>query len=478
MPNKFRVFVRNKPQAPDFRMPLIGEVDSFTDFECIARFRDVGAWSIELPAGTEQADLFRPGRGIVVFVEGHNDPVFSGPVRTLKHVKNKDESGNGTLTVQGACDNIIIDERVGRGQPYNSFDYELDTPWSGYIQTLSGWRVSKSSPEFVWGLLSNNWGLYYLSGAIFPFADLSRKIHYLDIGPVLPASVEALPADAIWNQYPIRMTNLRDAVFDMAERANFNFRAYWNPTTEKISVDISSVVDKSGTVVFDEQVGNLVGYEITSEAPVATRVVLAGAQPSDGETRRYYEYRKNRLFDPPGWTDYQSGGDPATWGDPYWGRTFIEAEWNVSNEMYIDVRESKWHVALSDDNRADPPPAGSEEFYAFLREREKFFVENSPKGSIKLDVIDIDDCTFGVDYKLGDRVRCLLDTSILPQAMVDADGVLRQEVREVRLASSASEMWVIQPSIGTVDAGSTPYVYRRLRKMRRRIELNETRRTS
>lgn len=486
---RFRIYVRDRPNSA-FQLPVLGEIDTYTSFEAQIRLLDIGSFQIVIPTGTDQADLIRPGRGILVYLaDGTSDPVFTGPIRSIKLTRTGVGKTNGYLTVSGTCDNKLLDERVGRGTPrlpwnqegWAGFGRDTTIPpqidWKPVVYDGSIERSPNNSAEFIWGLVHENFVISTPDAPNPTVADLSRRVKYLNVPRTLPASLMAMPADAVWKGFPTRQNSIADTVFALAAAMKLNVRLKWKPSTGMVHLDITQVVDRSNTVVFDQTAGNLVGYEFTTEIPEATRVILVGATSSTTNPRRYYEYQKNDLHDPSGWLDYDNGGSSSSWSDPGWGRQAIETQWNVSAEAIVDVRESKWTY------QSDPaypgtalaPTAGSAEAALFASQELASLAEKGAKGAFTLDAADIEGCRFSTDYDIGDIVRALLDTSYLPDTLRDADGVLREQVREVRLASSGTEAWRIQPTVGASDGSTTPYIYRELRRLRKRIEAAQAR---
>ncbi|MEU5878176.1 hypothetical protein [Spirillospora sp. NPDC047279] len=457
-------------------MPLIGRIDGFLSFESIERHLDVGAWTLTLPAKSADAELIRPGRGITVFLDSNPDSVaFSGPIRSIKVSTTQETGGDGLMTVSGVCDNVIVRERLGRIQPRSIYAREDETvrQWQPVVYSGGAYRAPVNSGEFIWGLLAEN----LICPELVSGGDTSRRIRYLDMTRDCPASISALAADDLWQSYPVQMSAVEDAVWDLARLTGLTVRFRYDATTGLIKPTIRPSIDLSQTIVFDEAAGNLAGYEFTSEAPTNTRVFLAGATPATDGGRRFYELRRSDLWNPPGWQDIDTTSNPALWSDPWWGRKAIEVEWGVTAEGYVDVRETKWAYQSNpaSPGAALPPPPGSAERRLFDRQALAYLVENTQRGLVTLDALDTDKCRYGLHYNIGDTVRALLNTSALPESMLDADGLLRQPIQEVRIACSADEMWLIQPKVGGDESSSTPYVYRMIRRLRRQVEATKNR---
>lgn len=503
--NRFRVYVREAPVAiPDGsslastlgNMPLVGELDAYTEFSCTPRVNEVGSWSMKIPAHQEQVDLLRPGRGVVVFLADNADPVFSGPIRQFQRTWSKDEAGAGSMLVTGPCDNILFDERVGRASPSDAmlresdnFDFDSDSTTLDWIPKVfdgSSTRNPLNSAEFIWALVQQN---YKITEGV-TLQDASRRVPYIAVPRAVPAYLTAMPADSIWKGFPVRMSSIRETVFAVAEAAGLNVRFMWMPLpptgqdpddySDTVFLRIDQVADVSDSVVFGELAGNLSSYTVTSVAPTATRLIIGG-ETTTGD-RRYYQYSKNELFDPSGWTDSTSVDafgnrvPSSTFSDPEWGRTAIEAEWGITAEQFVDAREIDWPYQPGfKTGYALAPKPGSNIDLQFEQEALKNLVESGPKGLLQLDVVDTPTTQFGVHYGVGDIVRALVDTRILPASMVPEDGVLTEQVREVTLSSKADEMWAIKPVVGTADSSPIPWVYRELKRLRSKVDSNARR---
>ncbi|MEU9871101.1 hypothetical protein AB0C87_24940 [Actinomadura sp. NPDC048021] len=486
-----RIYVRDRPDTATARMPLLGEVDVYESFEAIIRLNAVGTWSLDIPASSPSATLIKPGRGVVIYTEDEPYlPVMSGPIRKIQVTWSKDEAGKGTIGVTGVCDNSILETRVGRATPRRPLAYEgaganasdLALDWAPTVFDANGnARAPLNSAEFIWALVHENFVLSTITGDV----DVSRRVQNFHVPKNCPAAYSAYPADTLWKGFPIHMSSIAETVFALADLAGYRIQCRWQPTPpsvqaagtqEGLYLNILRVADRSNTVVFGRDAGNLTGYTLTSSAPDATRLYLGG-KTTEGN-RRFYTYRKNDLFDPAGWKDWDSKDSrgnrltPAEWSDP-WGRQAIEQEWNVSTERYVDARDADW--AFQPDPywryEAQPPVPGSAVLTELDNQALQFLVENGPTGAFTLTTVNTPDCRYGRHYDVGDDVRVLLgDTQFLPESLYDSDGIIREQVQEVRIASSADEPWNVYPTVGTPDSSETPWFYKQLARVRRRVE--------
>jgi hypothetical protein len=485
--NEYRVYVRDRPNS-NFEMPLIGEIDRYTSFNCLIKTNAVGSWQMGMPDNSDQADLIQPGRGIVVFPhDEQSTPVFSGPIKQIKESWSKDEAK--TLTLSGPCDNVLFRERIGRISQFVPWSHEGDEglfappslSWNPKVvnATDTDWVPVRNTPEFIYGCVMANYQEVSLAGR------RSRKVNTLALDEPLPLEFASFPDDDVWKGYPIAESNLETSLLSLANAAGYSVRFIWMPhttaqrdfaTNNAIFLDIKPIADRSSNVVFDPEAGNVASYELTSQAPDYTRV-LVGGETTSGE-RRYLYYDKNKLFDPPSWIDVDdrdSQGDfhhLSEVSDTGWGRQKIEVDWNTTAELFVDSRDISWpyQPSIDDWNEALEPSVGTDELARFQTTALNTLVDNGPKALFSIDAIDSPNCRFGRDYYVSDVVRVLIDNRRIPDSMKDADGLIRQQVQQATLSSTASEIWTVKPVVGTDATSPTPYVYRQLKKLQAQIE--------
>jgi len=173
--------------------------------------------------------------------------------------------------------------------------------------------------------------------------------------------------------------------------------------------------DRTATVRFSLELGNLVGYKYVSDAPGANFVVVAGA--GEGVDRIIRE-----------------GSDSASIAE--WGRI----------EEFVDRRDSD---DLTDLDQTVIKELGD---------------KASPVG-LSLSPLDTDQMKFGVHWELGDKVTAVID------------GVaIRDRVREVRFTIDEQGEQIV-PSIGDPDAVASvaPRLFSSLRNVEQRTKALEVR---
>lgn len=84
-------------------------------FQAVLRFNNVGSWEMKLPATHPLADaITTPGFGILV--TGPNGVILSGPTVSVVN-ERKSEDPEGTWTIQGVDDSILLAERLAYPTP-------------------------------------------------------------------------------------------------------------------------------------------------------------------------------------------------------------------------------------------------------------------------------------------------------------------------------------------------------------------------
>ncbi|MEU1881895.1 hypothetical protein ABZ470_31735 [Streptosporangium sp. NPDC020072] len=244
---KFVIEVRD----PQYRR--VGLIEQYTRFEAIIRYCDIGSWALTIDAGLQEAGLLVEGGGIIAWTQGLNQPLFSGPLKGVQREWNESNPG-GLITFTGKTDELWLHERV---------IYPLPTSPIG-----SQTRDRDSGTMNVAGALS-----YFVRYNLGPQA-LPDRIHpYLTV-----ADVDYGPSISVSARFDV----LGEYLKKIAESSGFGFRVIQED--EGIQFEIFQPTDRSASVVFSPETGNLADYKYTVTAPEATRIIV-GAQ---GEGRSRY----------------------------------------------------------------------------------------------------------------------------------------------------------------------------------------------
>jgi Siphovirus ReqiPepy6 Gp37-like protein len=367
----------------------IGVIDgsTFALLELVPRFNRPGAWRLVVPAGPVLRSRLVPGNGVLILRDGVT--LLSGPILRVKRAREQGRPVPGMLEVSGSDDYVWIESRVAYPvptQPANNQGAAAYDTRSGVAETV------------IKAYVSANAG----AGAL-----AVRQVPGLVIAPdtVLGSSVSG----------SARFDALGDLVRGLATAGGgLGVRVVQVGTS--LQVQVYEPVDRSGTAVFGDSVGNLVEWSYELVAPSLTRAIVGGSGEGTG-----------RVFVERGDTD----GDETTWG--------------LRAETFIDRRDT----AIS----AELEQAGDEAL-----------ADGGETLSLAIAPTDTAGLAYGTDYGLGDRVTVVVDGV----AMADL-------VREVLITVSA-EGEQVRPVVGTPDATADPRLQASLRQMLARIGLLERRR--
>lgn len=370
------VYVR----APD--MTLAGQVDDYQKLEMVQRFNDVGTWLLDVDAGIRQAPfLMLNGAGLVVTADG--TVVFSGPVKR----RERDFAGDhNRLRVSGLDDSEVLTRRLASPQPataappYNSQGYDVRT---GTCSTILGQYVNVNAGP----------------GAIGP-----RAIPGLTLAAD-PGLGTSITGRARWQPLPELLQGLALA------GGGLGYRVLQVGTGIQFSV--YAVVDRTTSVIFSTDLGNLEAFAWSEEAPDTNYVYVGGG--GEDTARTVYE-----------------GQDSASIGR--WGRI----------ESFRDRRDTTVAAELAQ---------------AAIDELQK----SAGQTSMAITPIDLPQMAYLTHYGLGDKVTAVMD------------GVpVQQVIREVKVTLDENGAFVV-PTIGTPGRQDLLGIFDRLREAEARLVTLERR---
>src|SRR5690606_11322488 len=81
----------------------IGMIDQYLRLNIIRRINDVSTSRIRCIPGTDQAKLLTPGRGVVSWYEGMEEPLLSGRLRSIERYWDDTNRGPGSVDFIGHC---------------------------------------------------------------------------------------------------------------------------------------------------------------------------------------------------------------------------------------------------------------------------------------------------------------------------------------------------------------------------------------
>lgn len=357
-----------------------GVLDDITSCELNERFNDVGAWSVSIDTRTALAPLLASaGYGIEVVRVSDGESLMAGPVVNRKRRRTRKES---TLTVSGPDMNVWLRRRRAHPQPgtsappYNSQAYDVRTgTCSTILREYVTWNGGPS------GLAVR---------AIPPSLSLAAD----------PLAGSSVTGRARWQPLIELLQELAIA------GGNIGFRLQKSGTSLEFSTYQPS--DKTATIVFSEERGNLAEYEYESSAPKATYLYVGGG--GEGTARVVRE-----------------GSDPDEFA--MWGRF----------EEFQDRRDT------SDTTELDQAIS-------------KTLTEQASTVGLSLTPLDTPGQQYRTHYDLGDRVTVLIDGE-----------PVQQLVTEVKTVFTDAGGLLVQPTVGTVSRHSVLRAFDRLKSLSSRL---------
>lgn len=250
---KFNIEIRD----PQYKR--VGRFEQYERFEAIIRYCDVGTWTMDVDAGLPESVLLVEGGGIIVWAEGLDAPLFSGPLKTIS--RKWDEANPGELiTFSGVTDELWLNERVIYPDPFQPLGSQPDRQ-SGTI-TAAGALSYLTHYNLAAGALPERRHPYVI-------------VDDVDVGPTFSLSA--------------RFDVLGEYLQKIALSSGYGYQMIHN--NENIRFRIFKPVDRSGTVIFSPDLGNLAGYNYGISAPTATRIIVAAQ--GEGKDRYLKEYVAN-----------------------------------------------------------------------------------------------------------------------------------------------------------------------------------------
>lgn len=408
----------------------IGQIDTYLSLDVIARFNDVGSWSIRLLDETDQGDLLQPGNGVVIWYEGlTNMPVMSGPIRQIDRSWSDTDSGPGTITVSGVDHNTLFAEHICLPDPANGLTLPDSGGLNGNRQTVAwyGDNTPQSLERLIYSLAYYNFGAGNTAGrtikgltipspSSWPSAtDYPRTTYQLRFEAVLEAlrTRTDVSVDAGGNPVPVGWWWSWDRATETVKLETY--RPFNDPTMGK-------------SVRFSQEIGNLKSYSYSLIAPKADWFLLG--------------------------LDQDTSDKPETQNLYIADQRAQDIDWHVSAEVYsehTDVslfkRDADGAIIIGTDSKPEPNTDAINTAIAADA------ANNGPIGSLSIEPIDSVGCQFGRDYWLGDLVTIVISGTEITDVL-----------REVHLQEDVNGA-VITPTIGTQDASQTPQLYSEIRKI-------------
>lgn len=361
------------------RHPLLlrhGEVD-YTSLEAVVRFNAVGSWVMTLDGRSPLVEqMVLPGWGIEV-VNDSGLTVLSGPVD--KVVRERDERSN-KVTFYGSDDNTYLAERqvhpepATAAPPYGTNEHDVRT---GTCSTV------------LRAYVNANLG----PGALGP-----RKVTGLGLDP------DPLVGSTITGRG--RWQNMLEFLQGLAlEGGGLGFRV--KQVSNALKFQVYQPVDRSATVQFSVDKGNLASYSYSAARSSANYIYVGGGGEGTART-------------------IQEGQDSAE--IVRWRRI----------EVFADRRDTTDAGELS-------------------QEISKRLEEGQGETSVSVIPIDLPGSAYLEDYDLGDTVSAVVDSTVT------------DIIREVRVTLTPDGPQKVQPAIGTPGYRDVLRLFRSIQRLGSRV---------
>lgn len=378
MPGNYVVLVRDK------NLVYKEIIDDFIRMDLVLRYNDLGTWQLELDYDSPGAqallsvwkDTTPKGLPGINVQRNGTEAFFSGPIRNLEEHWSAD---GHRLIISGYDDLAFLYERMFIMTP---FAYQ--TSYASAYHQLSG-NAEIIIKDIVTKTLGSS-------------ASAERQLSFLDVTLNQNRGYGSCLSRGRF-QNALRECQ-RLAAFSEQKGVPIGF--YMKQFGQRFQFDCYLPVDKSSTVIFSPDIGNVTEYRYIQQAPTGN-LVMAG-----------------------------DGNSGATRGFAYGGDTPSRNQYGTI-EMFVD--------------------AGNYDPTKISDEVDKALAENAEKTGFEFTYKELDSFKFQTDWNLGDKVRF--------QRGIESFADL---VREVKITVDESGE-VIQPVIGTAGLGRTFRLFDRVRNL-------------
>ncbi|MFD7336675.1 hypothetical protein ACFV98_11810 [Streptomyces violascens] len=449
----YRVEVRGRPDATGL-IHRIGELDTWIKLDLIIRYNAQGTWQLLVKDKTRQAELLEKGGGIAVWLDGRDEPIFSGQIEQFQKYWTVDQhTGEGSVYVGGKCDNKL---------PYQYLAFPGVRGWGTDAMSVypasEQWRdrdrdarpVGGEAGQALWVEMDMAFGARGLLGRKAPGVTLLPPP--ATDQPGVPPRIGAKVAGTV------RYDNIGSLAEKWTKEGGIGYRFLWDPDDKKIKLTTFLPRDKTRSVRFSPELGNLREYVATLTAPRVTRAIVAAQ--GEGKDRFIRQYP-------------ESGYGPD-------GLTDDEREWGLVSEQFIDRRD----IPLKTDASGKPvlnkpkdggftlPPGAKDEaealkvyLDAMKTAADAVLKESEKNGNFQIYPIETPQCRFGIDYFVGDRVS------------VDIEGEVYEDiVREVTITvEDGGRSETVVPKIGEQGTGEPLNLYKHVSELREKLRKLEAR---
>lgn len=354
----------------DTDLSRLGELP-FTQLDMRLLFSDVSTWTLEMPADVEIAGDIRFGQGIIV--ERNNQIILSGPI---SHIDYRWDSNSNAFNLSGVDDTSVLFDRlappVPSGPPYSATDYDVRT---GVASTIMRQYVNVNAS----------------AGAV-----AARQVPGLILGTPDPLVGSTVTGRARFDNLLALLQSLAVAAGDLG------FRVVQSETTAEIIFQVYQPSDKTESVIFSPQLGNLRAFRYSAQVADVNYVVVGGG--GEGTARTFYE---------------QGDADSISY-------------FNRRIEQFRDRRDTSVAGELTQ--------TANEEL-----------ANGAARTSLEITPIDTEGLAFVTDYWLGDKVTVVANGAKRGQT-VPPSVTIQDIIREIHIAVN-QDGEIIEPSVGTPESG-------------------------
>ncbi|MEV2279178.1 hypothetical protein AB0I72_26715 [Nocardiopsis sp. NPDC049922] len=436
----------------------IGQIDQYLRINLVIRFNDVSTWRLRCPAGTDQSKLLKPGRKILIWYQGMDNPLLSGPLTQIERYWDDSNKGLGSVDFIGSCDNHVLADNLWTPTP--DFPEGNDTYQGRYRlaydqQTSYAFsRALVAVPSYQFGPLSEiaKYGETYTdsegstrrrAGDTEGYRTLPGYKLLTNTEPGSPGggpTRDEYPRINFKARYDSLINVFREKAATAVDEAGrvvpCGFRMVWDADSKQITPRLffPNPEESAKKNTFSPALGNLRRYQYSLRSPGANRAFFA----FDGQGKdRNIHYFPVDNYD-------EETGEGASW--PL-------GEWGIWKEEFLDRRDQAVPGSLTDPNEQAEAEA------QIQQAKREFYEASKPQAAISMEVLDTEEFQFGRDYFVGDYVQ------------VDIDGELITDIlREVNLVEESGR-YTITPTVGTGDASETPALYRQVRRIWNRLDM-------
>lgn len=338
----WRIDVRDK------LLQRVGELDDYQQLELQLKLNDVSTWRLTLNRRNRlAADLCADGAGIIVYRDG--ETFLSGYWTDQDHSRDKDSN---TVTVSGVDDTGWLTRRLAHPVPADP-----TPPYSSQAADVRTQVATKAIREFV------DWNASL-------HAVLARRVYGLTIGGD-PLTGPTVTGSGRWQ----KLLELCQELAAAAEANGTPIAYRIIQSGDGLLFETVACEDKSATVRFSFELGNLASFSYKRTAPTINYAIVGG--DGEGTARTYYE-------------------KPNSASVAAWGR--------IEDDL-LDARNGDSSNEMS-------------------QAADEALVNGQASSSLSITPIDRPGQEFGVDYQLGDKVTVLLDSvgPLEEQEVADAEG--------------------------------------------------------